>query len=84
MFYNHTVSRLIILLVALQILNMSIDSPNAQVENKTMSLNINYIDTYVEYLSEIVFNYQNAIPETKNRHHKNYNFTNHFIGAHIL
>ncbi|MDQ6757524.1 MAG: hypothetical protein M3004_11375, partial [Bacteroidota bacterium] len=55
----------------LQILNMSIDAPNAQMPvNKGSADNFNYIDTYVEYVAEVILKYTNAIPESKDRQQK--------------
>jgi hypothetical protein len=69
-FRNHTGSFLAFI-IALQILNMSIDSPNAQMPpNAQNSDDFNYIDTYVEFIAEVVLKYDNAIPETKNREQK--------------
>ncbi|MDQ6845870.1 MAG: hypothetical protein M3Z92_16255 [Bacteroidota bacterium] len=50
---------------------MSIDSPNAQMPANTRSADdFNYIDTYVEFVAEVILKYDNAIPETKNRQQK--------------
>ena len=50
---------------------MSIDSPSAQMPpNAQNSDDFNYIDTYVEFIAEVVLKYDNAIPETKNREKK--------------
>ena len=67
-------SRLInfsVLIIAFQVLNMSIDSPTASQDNyyKTPD-NFNYIDTYVEYISEVICKHENAIPEPGKRHQK--------------
>ena len=66
---NH-ICRFIAFLVAIQILNMSIDAPGAQMPPNTDSSEINYIDTFVEYVAEVVLNYDNAIPESKDRQQK--------------
>ena len=69
-FQNH-ICRLIAFVIALQILNMSIDSPNAQMPaNATDADDFNYIDTYVEYIAEVILKYDNAIPESKDRQQK--------------
>jgi hypothetical protein len=69
-FQNH-ISRFIAFLIAFQILNMSIDSPSAQMELSSGSTdNFNYIDTYVEFVAEVILKYDNAIPETQNRQQK--------------
>ena len=50
---------------------MSIDAPNAQAPpGKASSDDFNYIDTYVEYIAEVILKYDNAIPESKNREQK--------------
>ena len=60
-----------VFVVALQILNMSIDSPSAQMNVKNgQTDDFNYIDTYVEFIVEVVLKYDNAIPESKSREHK--------------
>ena len=66
---NH-ISRCIAFLVAIQILNMSIDAPGAQMPPNTDPSAINYIDTFVEYVAEVVLKYDNAIPESKDRQQK--------------
>src|SRR4051812_15206832 len=48
---------------------MSIDAPSAQ-KADTAYGDFNYIDSYVEYISEVILKYENAIPETKNRQNK--------------
>ena len=69
-FKNH-ISRFISFVIALQILNMSIDAPCAQMQiSKGMADNFNYIDTYVEYIAEVILRYENAIPESKDRQQK--------------
>ena len=62
---------LLVLIIAFQVLNMSIDSPTASQDNyyKTPD-NFNYIDTYVEYISEVICKHENAIPEPGKRHQK--------------
>ena len=70
-FFRNNISRIVAFVIALQILNMSIDSPNAQMSlNRGQSDNFNYIDTYVEYLAEVILKYDNAIPESKDRQQK--------------
>jgi hypothetical protein len=69
-FQNH-ICRLIAFVIALQIFNMSIDSPSAQMPaNAANADDFNYIDTYVEYIAEIILKYDNAIPESKDRQQK--------------
>jgi len=69
-FKNH-ISRFVAFVVAVQILNMSIDAPSAQIQvSKGASDNFNYIDTYVEYIAEVILQYTNAIPESKDRQQK--------------
>ena len=59
------------LIISFQVLNMSIDSPNASRDNyyKTPD-NFNYIDTCVEYISEVICKQGNATPEQGKRHQK--------------
>ena len=61
----------LVFIIAFQVLNMSIDSANASRDNyyKTPD-NFNYIDTYVEYFSEVICKNDNAIPEPGKRHQK--------------
>ena len=50
---------------------MSIDAPSAKMQvSKGSSDNFNYIDTYVEYIAEVILQYTNAIPESKDRQQK--------------
>ena len=49
---------------------MSIDSPGIQPDKNEVIGNFNYIDCYVEYVVEVILKYDNAIPESNNRHHK--------------
>ena len=80
---RHYSSRFIVLVIAMQILNMSIDSPSAQMsitQGETDSFN--YIDTFVEYIAEVVLKYDNAIPESNNREHKDlqsYKYTEYIV-----
>lgn len=70
-YFNNNISRFFTFIIALQILNMSIVAPNAQInERKSVLDNFNYIDTYVEYITEIVLKIDNAIPESKDRQQK--------------
>ncbi len=70
-YFQNNICRFFAFLLALQILNMSIDSPNAQMPANTRSADdFNYIDTYVEFVAEVILKYDNAIPETKNRQQK--------------
>ena len=68
---NNNTIRLIIFILALQILNMSIDAPYVQMQSKKANTdNFNYIDTYVEYIAEVILKCNNAIPESGNRERK--------------
>lgn len=61
----------LVVIIAFQVLNMSIDSPNASRDNYYETPNnFNYIDTYIEYLSEVIFKHENAIPQSGKRHQK--------------
>ena len=58
-------------IIALQILNMSIDAPAAELSPAQDASNgFNYIDTFVEYVAEVILKYDNAIPESSNRQQK--------------
>ena len=63
------VIKFILFVVALQMLNMSIDVHNSQVCNNTPE-NFNYINTYIEFVTEILLKYDNAFPEPATRHQK--------------
>ena len=77
--FKNSIYRLIAFVIALQILNMSIDSPSAQMPSNTANGdNFNYIDTYVEFVAEVVLKYENAIPETKNRQQKEWQLQKQF------
>lgn len=70
-YFQNNICRFITFIIALQILNMSIDSPSAQMpKNNPKADGFNYIDTYVEFVAEVILKYKNAIPETKDRHQK--------------
>lgn len=80
---RYHISRFFVLVIALQVLNMSIDSPTAQMNVvKGQTDNFNYIDTYVEFIVEVVLKYENAIPESNSREHKElqqYKYTEYII-----
>jgi hypothetical protein len=60
-----------VFIIALQILNMSIDAPAAELSPaQDTSTSFNYIDTFVEYVAEVILRYDNAIPESKDRQQK--------------
>ena len=68
---NTRLIKFVVFVVALQVLNMSIDIPAFQNEN-IAAKNFNYIDTYIEYIAENILKLENAIPETKHRHQKHF------------
>jgi hypothetical protein len=77
--FQNNIYKIFAFIVALQILNMSIDSPNAQMPAFIPNAeNFNYIDTYVEFIVEDVLKYDNAIPETKNRQQKEWQMQKQF------
>lgn len=77
--FQNNIYKLFAFVVAIQILNMSIDSPNAQMPSYAQNAeNFNYIDTYVEFIVEDVLKYDNAIPETKNRQQKEWQMQKQF------
>ena len=58
---------------------MSIDSPSAQMPSNIPNADdFNYIDTYVEFVAEVILKYDNAIPETKNRQQKEWQMQKQF------
>ncbi len=60
----------ILFVTALQLLNMSIDVPAIQVNNTAAADGYNYMDTYVEFVAEVLLQMHNAIPEQRHRHHR--------------
>ncbi|CAN5858969.1 hypothetical protein BH11BAC4_BH11BAC4_21800 [soil metagenome] len=59
------------LIIALQILNMSIDSATVEFARQPGQVdNFNYMDTFVEYVAEVILKHDNAIPESGNRQQK--------------
>lgn len=69
--FQNKAYRFFAFIVALQILNMSIDCPSARMPSYVSNAaSFNYIDTFVEFIVEDVLKYDNAIPESKDRQHK--------------
>jgi len=60
---NHIGNRVLCLLMALHILNFSIDNPHTLSDHDTVQANFNEIDSVVELVLEDVLNIENAIPE---------------------
>src|ERR1019366_6600404 len=78
-YFQNYICRFLTFIVALQILNMSIDSPSAQMPASVPNADdFNYIDTYVEFVAEVILKYDNAIPETKNRQQKEWQMQKQF------
>jgi hypothetical protein len=69
-YFQNNIGRLMAFIIAFQILNMSIDAPSAQMPVNSGNDDFNYIDTFVEYVVEVVLKYDNAIPESKDRQQK--------------
>ena len=67
---NNRWVKLIFFLMAFQLMNMSIDIPAAELKHTASTDNFNYIDTYIEFITEVIFKYENAIPEAKHRHQR--------------
>ena len=65
---NNRLIKFIFFVMALQVLNMSIDVPVAEMKKANTS-DYNFIDTYVEFITEVIFKYENAIPESRHRRH---------------
>ena len=62
--FKKHINRFIILILAIQIMNLSIDArPENEVLLKNSSKDMNRIDNAVEYVFEIVLNDKDAIPE---------------------
>ncbi len=57
------------MIVAFQMLNLSIDVPVAESKNSDAK-DFNFIDNYVEFISVIIFKYENSIPLPSHRHHR--------------
>lgn len=67
---NHRFARFIFFIIALQVLNMSIGVPATQINNTVPATDFNYVDTYVEFVAEVILQIENAIPEQKHRQHR--------------
>ncbi len=67
---SHRFARFLFFIIALQVLNMSIDVPATQINNIASPGDFNYVDSYVEFVAEVVMQIENAIPEQKHRQHK--------------
>lgn len=50
-------------------INLSIQVPVLHTLHAKAADSFNFIDTYVELVTEVIFNHENAIPENKHRHH---------------
>lgn len=73
---KNRVIKFIVFVVALQVMNMSIDMP-ASPRDVNAPKDYNYLDSYVEYIAEVVLKYQNAVPESKHRQQKEYRLHHH-------
>lgn len=62
-FRNHIISRVFCLLMALHILNICVDTPDAQPESVPEDLTINDMESIVEIVLEKGFGIDNAISE---------------------
>lgn len=73
-FIKKHITRCIILIVALQLLNLSIYAQEFKtISGETANDEINITESVAEYIVEIVLGYKNAIPEQSN-HHKDLHF----------
>ena len=63
LFQRHIAFRYLWMLIALHILNFSIDNPDMQTPGSPEDLNYNEMESIVELLFENVLGIQNAIPE---------------------
>ena len=60
-FQNH-ISRFVAFVIAFKILNMSIDSPSAQMPATIPNADdFNYIDTYMEFVEKVILKYKPII-----------------------
>ena len=71
---NHIGNKVLCLLMALHILNFSIDNPHTLFEHNKVQANFNEVDSVVELVLEDVLLIENAIPE----HHSKTPITNKF------
>ena len=72
-------AKLITLVVALQILNMSIYAQDVNMlQQKGFVTYINDINSIAEYVGEVVLKHANAFPEYPNDGHKELQFSKHF------
>ncbi len=67
---NSLFIKFVFFIVSLQMLNMSIGAPVAHIEKAAAAEDSNFIDTYVEFITEVIFKYENAIPEPRHRQHR--------------
>ena len=77
---NHIGNRVLCLLMALHILNFSIDNPHTLFEHNKVQANFNEVDSVVELVLEDVFNIENAIPE----HHAKTPITHKFNAKKVV
>lgn len=69
--FRQHINRFFLLVIALQILNMSIDCSTIEIAHIPGKVdNFNYMDTFVEYVAEVILHNDNAIPESKDRQQK--------------
>jgi len=69
-FYRTITTRLLLFITAFQVLNLSIDTPSAQMANTSGFDKFNYIESYIEFVTEIILKYDNVIPESNHRQQK--------------
>jgi len=77
---NHIVNRVLCLLMALHILNFSIDNPHTLFEHNKVQANFNEVDSVVELVLEEVLSIDNAIPE----HHSKSPITHKFNAKKVV
>ena len=83
-YFRNNISRFFIFIIAVQILNMSIGTSNPQIQEEIGSSdNFNYIDTYAEYVAEVVLKFDNAFPESKDRQQKDLQLHKQFQIIHV-
>jgi len=65
--FKNIIAKFIVAIIALQILNLSIDSVDFQPISANITLgDFNYINSLTEYVSEIILGHKDAFPEYQN------------------
>ena len=78
-FIKPSIPKFIAFFLALQMLNMSIGTQNIQTDNGKGDNGFKYIDTYTEYLAELIMETGKAFPEKSTRDEKQLHQHRHHI-----